>query len=318
MLKNMDYVYAVYTHKSFSKAAAELYISQPALSAAVKKVEEDIGLPIFDRSRNPVQLTAAGDYYIESIEKIMQKERDMRSHFNRLVDTSQHTLNVGGASFFCTYILPTIIQQFKEEYPDYTVNLLEANADDLMKYLRTDVVDLMIDVEQKGSTSFFQSIVWAEEHVLLAVPASYAVNDRLKDYRLSFQDVARADYMKDAYPKVDLRAFKDEPFLLLKKGNDMYERSMKMCKHAHFTPNVTMYLDQLLTSYHIARSGKGIAFIRAGITRHLDETDELYFYKINDKHAYQQMMLYFKKGAPLSQVGTDFIEFLNQKKFVHL
>ncbi len=314
----MDYVYAVYIHKSFSKAADELYISQPALSAAVKKVENDIGLPIFDRRSNPIQLTAAGDYYIASIEKIMQQEKEMRSHFNHLLDTSRYTINVGGASFFCTYILPTIVQQFKEEYPDYTVNLLEANADDLMKYLRNDIVDMMIDVEQKGRSSLYESFVWAKEHVVLAVPASYKVNESLTSYRLTFSEVASGRYVDDIYPNVNLGVFKHEPFLLLKKGNDMYERSITMCQNANFTPNVTMYLDQLLTSYHIARNGKGIAFIRAGITRHLEQTDNLFFYKINDSQAYQQMMLYYKKGKPLSHVSTRFIEFLNKEKLVHL
>ena len=53
MFKYMNYVYAVYLNKSFSKAAEKLYISQPALSAAIKKVEEEIGLPIFDRPHLP-------------------------------------------------------------------------------------------------------------------------------------------------------------------------------------------------------------------------------------------------------------------------
>ena len=82
MLKNMAYVYAVYLNKSFSKAAEELYISQPALSATIKKVEEKIGLPIFDRSSNPIQLTPAGEYYIESIENIMNMEKEMKAYFN--------------------------------------------------------------------------------------------------------------------------------------------------------------------------------------------------------------------------------------------
>jgi len=60
MLKNMDYVYAVYLNQSFSKAAKALYISQPALSAAIKKVEVEVGTPLFDRGTNPISLTEAG------------------------------------------------------------------------------------------------------------------------------------------------------------------------------------------------------------------------------------------------------------------
>ena len=66
MLQGMDYVYAVWQERSFSAAARKLFVSQPALSAAVKKVEAELGLPIFDRGRTPLQRTDAGRAYIES------------------------------------------------------------------------------------------------------------------------------------------------------------------------------------------------------------------------------------------------------------
>ncbi len=64
------YVYEVYREKSFSKAAQNLYISQPSLSARIKKVEERIGVPLFDRSTSPLQLTEVGKAYIEAAEEI--------------------------------------------------------------------------------------------------------------------------------------------------------------------------------------------------------------------------------------------------------
>lgn len=315
MLKNMDYVYEVYVKKSFSKAAEELYISQPALSTTIKKVEEEIGLPIFDRSSNPIQLTEAGEYYIQSIEHIMTLEKEMRSHFNSLMDNNRGTISVGGASFFCTSILPTLAQKFKMEYPDYTVNLVEANADDLMKCLRTGIVDIIIDVE-KRDPKLFESVIWAEEQILLAVPASYEVNNHLKEYRLAFGDVASGQYSNDKHPKVNLKKFENENFLLLKKGNDMYQRSLKMCRKAGFSPNVSMYLDQLLTSYYIACNGKGIAFVRASVTESLEATDKLFFYKIDDVNSYRNIMLYYKKSHPLSNIGMDFIHFLKKNKII--
>ena len=62
----MNYVYEVYKERSFSKAAENLYISQPALSAMIKKVENKVGMPLFDRSTNPIQLTDCGKRYIKN------------------------------------------------------------------------------------------------------------------------------------------------------------------------------------------------------------------------------------------------------------
>lgn len=313
MLKNMNYVYAVYLNKSFSKAAEKLYISQPALSAAIKKVEEEIQLPIFDRSSNPIKLTTAGEYYIESIEKIMEIEKEMAAHFGRLLGSDRGVINVGSASFFCAYVLPTIMQEFKVEYPGYSVNIMEANADDLVKCLRSGIVDLILDVE-KLDPNMFHSIVWAEEQIVLAVPAAYEVNRRLEKYRLTFADVGSGLYLDSRYPKVSLKEFERESFLLLKQGNDMYQRGLKMCKKAGFTPKVAMYLDQLLTAYYIACSGKGIAFVRAGVTHYLEATNKLFFYKIDDENSVRNIMLYYKKTNTLSKAGKDFIRFLQERE----
>ena len=73
MFQGMHYVYEVYKEMSFSKAARNLFISQPSLSAAVKKAEKQIGFPIFDRSSNHIQLTELGKEYIRSIEIIIYR-----------------------------------------------------------------------------------------------------------------------------------------------------------------------------------------------------------------------------------------------------
>ena len=81
----------------------------------------------------------------------------------------------------------------------------------------------------------------------------------------------------DKIPRVSLVPFADEDFLMLKKGNDGYQRAMKMCKNAGYKPRVSMFLDQMLTSYHVAENGHGIAFIRTGILGHVKPTERLFF-----------------------------------------
>ena len=82
MFHGKEYVYEVYKEKSFSRAAQNLYISQPALSAAIKKIEARIGCCIFDRSTNPVQLTESGAEYVKAVEKIMDIENRFENHLN--------------------------------------------------------------------------------------------------------------------------------------------------------------------------------------------------------------------------------------------
>ena len=79
MFKKMDYVYAVYKEKSFTKAAEKLFISQPCLSAAIKKIEDEIGVPLFERRYSSVRPTKIGLEYIAAIEQIKATQQDFLS-----------------------------------------------------------------------------------------------------------------------------------------------------------------------------------------------------------------------------------------------
>jgi len=311
MLKEMESVYAVYQEKSFSKAAEKLFISQPALSNMIKKIEAEIQFPIFDRSANPIQLTQEGEYYIASIEKIMKIQKEMEEYYNRLAGEKKGTITVGAATFFCAHVFPAIIRKFNEKYPGYTVNLLEANAKDLTKCLHMGVIDLSLDVEILDS-AVYRARVWDEEYIVLAVPASFAVNRQLKDFQLTPEDIRSGRFLDPAFPAVGLQHFKDEPFLFLKRGNDMFRRGMKMCKNAGFSPHVVMYLDQLLTSYYVACKDTGIAFVRAGITDYVEAAAQVYFYKIADENSVRNIYLYDRKSARHSQAVQDFIQFMEE------
>ena len=96
MFHSMQYIYEVYKERSFSKAAANLYISQPSLSAAVKKVEEKIGAPIFDRSVSPIQLTECGEHYIRSVEEIMEIQHRFENYLNDLNELKTGQIAIGG------------------------------------------------------------------------------------------------------------------------------------------------------------------------------------------------------------------------------
>lgn len=84
MKQEMRYIYEVYQEKSFSQAAKNLFISQPALSSSIRKAERGIGFEIFDRNTLPIRLTEAGKLYIEAVEKIMAVERELECRLSEM------------------------------------------------------------------------------------------------------------------------------------------------------------------------------------------------------------------------------------------
>ena len=109
MFQGMEYVYEVYKERSFSKAAANLFISQPSLSANVKRIEKKIGYPIFDRSTKPLGLTECGRHYIDAVEHIMQVENGFHDFVNDWSNLKTGQLILGGSSFFSSWVLPPLI-----------------------------------------------------------------------------------------------------------------------------------------------------------------------------------------------------------------
>ena len=103
------YVCEVYRERSFSKAAQNLYISQPSLSARIKKVEEQIGVPLFDRSTSPLQLTEAGRIYIRAAEEISVIEQRVENAINNLNTLQTGRLSIGASNLFAAYVLPPLI-----------------------------------------------------------------------------------------------------------------------------------------------------------------------------------------------------------------
>lgn len=110
MQLEMRYVYQIYLDGSFSKAAKSLYITQPALSMAIQKVEADIGMPIFDRSTRPLTLTHAGHIYINTIKDIMLLEDNLHNHINDIQNLKCGSLILGGTHYINAHILPDILQ----------------------------------------------------------------------------------------------------------------------------------------------------------------------------------------------------------------
>ena len=309
MTNYKEYIYAVYQEKSFSKAAKKLYVSQPWLSATIKKAEQELGLPLFDRSTNPISLTEAGQYYIEKVEEITAIEEEMYEHFKQMRDVGRTELHIGSSMFFCTYVLPDIMKEFQLLYPQVTLTFTEGGNKTLLEKLLNGRLDFLLEVERPAN-SRIHSIPWASEEIVLAVPAGNPVNERLEQYRYSFGAFLERTQTGNRRPPVPLEAFDQESFLLLKEGNDIHQRSLQLCKNAGFTPHVSLYLAQMMTAYYLVLEGQGITFLRSTIPAHVTPTDKVVFYQLDDSLAVRSIYLSYtqQNKNPVKQHLIDFMK----------
>ena len=300
-----DYIYEVYKEKSFSVAAKKFFVSQPALSAMIKKVEKSLGVLLFDRSTSPITLTEAGKIYIKNIEEMRSLQKRLHEELNDVCELKTGTLIVSGENFVSSFIMPKAIMRFAETYPGIKVELVESNSPDLRKLLLTDAIDLLIahDFDQK----LYSCEPLFDEMVLLAVPKRLEINSRLKDFALSIEDLKNNVHLNKNCPSVNLIEFKEEEFLLLKKGNDMYRRAQDLCESAGFTPKTRISLDQLITSYNMACAGMGIAFATDMLITSANG-ENCNYYKINNPNVTRRMFIGYKRNRYISKACSAFIE----------
>lgn len=304
-MNEIDYVYEVYKERSFSAAAKNLYVSQPALSTAIKKLEESLGITIFDRSISPIALTEAGKVYIEAVESIRAVDRRMRE---RLADMSQlrtgHIV-VSGENFVSSFILPPVMKRFHSRYSGIEVELVENNSPDLRKLLLTENIDLLIahDFDPKLYTAH----PLFEESLLLAVPENFQINLRLQDHLLSKEQILEGAHLKKGCPAVDLAEFSGEPFLLLKPGNDMHRRANLLFEKAGFEPKIAIFLDQLITSYNLALGGMGVAFV-TDVLVNAAPGEGCVYYRLDGPNTTRTMSIGYKHNRYMSNACKAFME----------
>ena len=306
------YVYEVYKERSFTKAAQNLYISQPSLSARIKKIEEIIGEPLFDRSTTPLQLTEVGKEYIEAAEEITQIEQRVENYINDLAGLKTGNLAVGASTLFAAYVVPSLITQFNQKFPDVHIQLIEGNTAELEEMLGSNALDFVIDNYHYDSILYNKEL-YCEENILLAVPKHFAVNEELGMYQLSYKNIKNKNYLNQKYPAVPLGRFADLPFIMLTQGNDTRTRGDRLCRNVGFKPNIVLEFNQQSTAYMASSTQLGATFISDILVSQLPTFENLVYYKLDGEEAKRKVFFYYKTHKYKTRVMEEFIRMMHEQ-----
>ena len=306
------YVYEVYKERSFTKAAQNLYISQPSLSARIKKIEEIIGEPLFDRSTTPLQLTEVGKVYIEAAEEITQIEQRVENYINDLAGLKTGNLAVGASTLFAAYVVPCLITQFNQKFPDVHIQLIEGNTAELEEMLGSNALDFVIDNYHYDSILYNKEL-YCEENILLAVPKHFAVNEELGMYQLSYKNIKNKNYLNQKYPAVPLGRFADLPFIMLTQGNDTRTRGDRLCRNVGFKPNIVLEFNQQSTAYMASSTQLGATFISDILVSQLPTFENLVYYKLDGEEAKRKVFFYYKTHKYKTRVMEEFIRMMHEQ-----
>lgn len=307
MFQLKNYVLEIWRTGSFSQAAANLYVSQPSLSASIKRLEARIGEPLFDRSSHPIRLTQCGQAYIRSAQMITTAEDNFAAFMDEYRSCQTGTLVLGGSNLNISFVLPPVIKKFQALYPNIQLEIREGNVDDLKQLLLEGKLDFMVD-SCDMDTERFSIYPYRPEHLLLSVPGEFSCNQDLADYGMTREDILQGKHLQDTQSVLPLQKLNQIPFILPTPETDTYKRSWLLCQKAGFTPNVVLSFHQQATVFHTNCAGIGAAFISDIMVKNTNTTADMRYYKLDEDESFRYIKLFKKKEKQMTRAMRAFLE----------
>ncbi|KFF14747.1 transcriptional regulator [Chryseobacterium soli] len=157
---------------SFTKAAEELHISQPAVTKHIKEIENQLNTKLFDRKGTSIQLTQSGKTLYGYAEKIRNLYRDMEFEIGQINQQHKGKLIIGASTTVAQYILPEILAKFNTYYKDIKIELLTHNTEDISELLKQGKIDLGI-IEGESQSSYFDYKIFKPDEIVLVAKADH-------------------------------------------------------------------------------------------------------------------------------------------------
>ncbi|WP_312903032.1 LysR family transcriptional regulator [Chryseobacterium taichungense] len=175
--------HTVASRLSFTKASAELNISQPAVTKHIKEIENQFNTKLFDRKGTTIQLTKSGKILFEYAEKIRNIYRDLEFEINQINQQHKGKLIIGASTTIAQYILPEILAKFKSYYKDIHIELIAHNTEIISELLKDGKIDLGI-IEGESQSNYFDYKKFKKDEIVLVAKANHPLANKtisLKD-----------------------------------------------------------------------------------------------------------------------------------------
>lgn len=304
------YIYTVYRLKSVSLAAQELFISQPALSRAIRKAETELGAPIFNRKTLPFSLTAEGKAYIEGIEKIIQIERDTTDRVSDIQHMKSGTLRLATSTHLSFYAIPKILKEFHKQYPQIDTHIIITDTNKLFEHLQNETADLIF---MSGETMLEECStveLFSEKFVVAMMPNM--VTDSLMPYALKHQELVDGNYEKSKEVN-DMSLFHNIEFIYTPPNTNIQKKRTILFGKSDFSPYITSNAGRQQLNFNLMCSGFGALLTTdANIATMPSNTNCLYF-ALGDSIAKQSFSITYSKN----KVNHIVNEFINTAKTLY-
>jgi DNA-binding transcriptional LysR family regulator len=298
--RELQYIITVAKHQNLSKAAQELYVSQPTLTKFIQQHEKQLGIKIYQRLGNRFCLTYAGERYIEYAKQILLLKQEMDTEMTDLAKQDKGRLNIAYPQIRSSYMVPVTIPEFRLRYPHVKIKLYEEPSTILEELLISGKADIAI-FNHPIKNHDLQYEVLAREEMTLAVSRQHPLADK---------GVFRSDCH---YPWIDIKRFKEDAFILNMSDQRTGQIARQIFMGNNINPPVSLETRSIEGAVRLAATGFGLCFVSESHLKYFSLTNKPVYFSVGNPKTIVELVVAYRRGAYLPQYTKDYIQIVKDK-----
>ncbi|MED4207334.1 cidABC operon transcriptional activator CidR [Neobacillus mesonae] len=288
-IKHLQYFLEVARLNSFSRAADELFITQPTISKMIKNLEEELGVVLFDRSRKQLALTDAGRIILEHAKLVDHAMKNLSTDLDNLFGLKKGHIRIGLPPIFDAHDFLKIVGKFHEKYSGITFQLVEDGSKKIEEAVQNNLLDVGI-VVLPTKLELFDYFSILEEDLMLILPESHPLANR---------------------EEVNLVELAQESFILFNKDFALNDRIILSCNNLGFQPTIISESSQQNFIKEMVSYQLGIALLPESIS--LDLPDNVKAIRVVNPTISWHLAIIWSKEQYLSYAAKEWLNFTKQE-----
>ena len=282
--------------KSFSKAADDLFLTQPTVSGHILSLEHSLSLRLFDRMGKEVRLTKAGEVFLRYASKILTLRKDLLNALSEFAQGIRGELSLGASTIPGEYFLPKLMGNFKEEHPHCAVSLKIADTREVVQYVLEGIVEFGM-TGGKWNHSSLRYEKYGEDQIIVIGPPNHPLI---------------------AKKKVDLEGLLKEPWIIREEGSGTQmavEKALRKEGKSLKQFNVVMEMGSTSSLKEGVKARLGLAFIsQKAVEEELNQNRLSQIRVEGIEPVSRQIYIVTHRRRTLSPIGMEFLQFLRRNR----
>ncbi|MDR3445166.1 MULTISPECIES: DNA-binding transcriptional regulator OxyR [Dyella] len=287
-LRDLHYLVALAEHRHFGRAAEASFVSQPTLSTQIKKLEDELGVALVERTPRKVLLTETGREIARRARGVLSEIEEIKAIAQRTRDPESGTLRLGIFPTLGPYLLPHLVPQVRKQFPRLELLLVEEKTEQVIRLLREGSLDVGILALPLHEESLHTEFLF-EEPFVLAVPENHPLAHKQK--RLKLDDL------------------EDESLLLLEDGHCMRDQALEVCQLAGAGERSGFRATSLETLRQMVAANVGITLLPTlAIKPPVARTDNVHLLEFAGHPPSRRIALAWRKSSSMGTFLQRFAE----------